>query len=155
MMLRAICASGLLLLASCGSQSLEGSLGESLDLSFNQVEIRRNAQALQISYLRSDGKEVVARMTVVTEGLDLKSKVSLAGRYAAGHPRTVVTRAVDGEPLVVLPAVENGTLELSEDPAPDKVITGNFSLAFATSGGDTGGGRTLLGTFQGKVLAAQ
>lgn len=137
-----------------GGSTLDGSIGEAFDLSFSTVEIRRSATAFQVTYLQSEGREVIARVTVATEGIDLAKPVELGGEYAPGHPRTTVSRAVDGEPLLVLPPVEAGTLELDGKAEAGQVVSGSFSVAFA-EGGDIGAGRTLSGSFEGEVLEAR
>ena len=148
-------ALALLLVASsgCSNRSLDGSLSDAFDLSFSSLDLRRSSTAFQVSYLRSEGREVVARITVVTEGLDMSSSFQLGGEYAAGHPRASVTRAMDREPLLVLPPVASGEMDAGEDPKPGKSISGDFSLVFG-DGGDVGAGRTLYGNFEGTVLAA-
>jgi len=106
------------------------------------MRLLRSPGAFQISYLRSEGREVVARITIATEGLELGegSSIDLGGEYAPGHPRCTVSRAIDGEPLRVLPRVASGTLELDDVPEVGAEISGNFSLRFG-EGGDVGAGR--------------
>ncbi|MGI5864239.1 MAG: hypothetical protein ACOX6T_19585 [Myxococcales bacterium] len=141
-------------LGCADGNSLDGSIGEAFDLSFSTVEIRRSATAFQVTYLQSEGREVIARITVATAGIDLAKPVELCGEYAPGHPRTTVSRAVDGEPLLVLPPVKAGRLELDRQPEAGQVVSGSFSIAFA-EGGDIGAGRTLSGRFEGEVLPAR
>ena len=92
-MLRGLRLSGLLvawgLLGCGGANSLSGSVEELFSLEVSRVEVLRNDEALQVSYYRNNGLDVdlVARLTVATEGLELKpgSKVSLAGRTDSGE----------------------------------------------------------------------
>ena len=141
-------------LGCSGGNALDGSIGEAFDLSFSTVELRRSPTAFQVTYLQSEGREVVARITVATAGLDLGEPIELGGEYAPGHSRTTVTRAVDGSPVLVLPRVGSGSMELDALPAAGQVVSGDFSLSFA-EGGDIGAGRTLSGSFEGEVLPAR
>ena len=99
---------------------------------------------------------MVARLTVVTTGFDFRSGQSfdLAGEYAPGHPRAVVTHAAGGEPSRALPPVKRGTLTLSEGGSPGVRTRGSFDLAFADEGGDFGNGRTLSGHFDTRAQDA-
>lgn len=142
----------LLALPGCGSDSLDGSLAEAFDLSYSSILIRQSPSAVQVTYLRSHGNEVVMRITVATEGVDLSSGVSinLAGEWSAGHPRAAVSRAVDGEPVRQLPPVVKGELRLNDAVVPGKDLSGSFAVSFG-EGGDLGSGRTLNGHFSGTV----
>lgn len=147
----------LTLLAATGclaTPELDGSLGEAVDLSFNTVELKRSPKAIQISYLRSEGREVTARLTVVTDAVSLTPGVeySLAGEYAPGHPRATLVRAVDGEPLRTFPPVARGVLIFDAAPDPGAEITGEFSLSLQ-EGEAFGAGRSLRGTFKATVVA--
>lgn len=145
-------ALALLVASSCGGSGLDGSLSEAFDLSYSSVVIRRSPTALQVSYLRSSGNEVVIRLTVDLEGIDLRktSTIDLAAEYAPGHGRAAVSRAVEGEPVRQLPSVATGTLNLNSVPDPGSACSGDFSLAFG-KGGDLGAGRTLEGKFSAVV----
>jgi hypothetical protein len=142
----------LLGLPGCGGNSLGGSISDAFDLNFSDIVIRRSTKAVQITYLRSEGNEVVMRITVDLEDVDVTKggSVDLAEEYAPGHPRAAVSRAMNGEPVLQLPPVVQGTLTLSDDPAPGNSITGEFSARFG-EGGDLGSGRTLNGKFSGVV----
>ncbi len=145
----------LLALSGClATPELDGSLGEAVDLAFNTVELKRSPRAIQVSYLRSEGREVTARLTVVTEGLELTpgAELSLEGEYAPGHPRATLVRAVDGEPLRTFPPVARGVLIFDAAPDGGAEVTGEFSLALQ-EGEVFGAGRTLRGTFIGVVAA--
>lgn len=145
-----------LLLAGCGGNKLEGSLAEAFDLGFSDILIRRTEDAVQITYLRSAGNEVVMRVTVVLEGFDVSGggSINLASEYAPGHPRAAVSRAVDGEPVRSLPPVVQGNLTLGGSCQAGEGCDGTFSLRFG-EGGDLGSGRTLVGSFSGTVQGAQ
>jgi hypothetical protein len=152
---RLVALAVLLAAAGCGGgNSLDGSLSEAIDLSFSTVEVKRSPTALQVTYLQSEGREVVARITVATAGLDLRDDLSLDGEYAPGHPRATVTRAVDGEPLLNLPRIQHGTMSLDDEPVVGEPLRGEFSLSFA-EGGDLGAGRTLSGSFEAGLVEAR
>lgn len=145
-----LAASLLLGLAACNDPALDGSISEAFDLSFSSMRIVQSENALQIDYLRSEGHELVIRLVVVTEGLDLTQEVELGGEYKAGHARATVSRAVDGEPVRVLPPVAKGVFELDGAPQIGKQLGGSFNLSFG-QGGDVGSGRTLSGRFSATV----
>ncbi len=144
------------LATACGTapNSLSGSISQAFDLYFSTVEVLRNANAFQVSYLRSDGNETVMQVTVDTDGITLAGgrAIDLSGDYAPGHPRTTVVRAVSGEPLRVLPDVQNGSMTLSNSGTPGTDTSGSFGITFS-AGSELGGGYTLNGTFSGPVVA--
>jgi hypothetical protein len=141
-----------LLIASCSSNSLDGSLSEAFDLSFSSVLIRRSPEAVQVTYYQSAGNEIVIRMTVNIKGIDVShgAKIDLSQESSPGHPRAAVSRAMNDEPVRQLPPVARGQLSLGGDPTPGKNCSGDFSVSFGT-GGDLGSGRTLEGQFSTKV----
>jgi hypothetical protein len=161
----------LLMLGGCApDNNLSGSMGELFPLDVSNVQVYRNAYAVQVSYYANRGLflDVVIRMTVATAGIDVKdgAKINLAGEYDTGHQRTEVAHAPGGEPVRILPNVKRGDLKLDQIgigpvcdydaglpdggipcTAPD-TSRGNFSILFADDGsGDIGSGRTLVGTF--------
>ena len=127
-------------------------VSEAFDLSFSDTIIRRSSKAVQVTYLRSEGNEVVMRVTVDIEDLDIShgGTFNLAEEYSPGHPRAAVSRAVDGEPVRQLPEVVQGEMTLSGSPDPGNNISGEFSVRFG-EGGDLGSGRTLNGRFTATV----
>ncbi|XXF79380.1 hypothetical protein P2318_06405 [Myxococcaceae bacterium GXIMD 01537] len=142
-------------LLGCGqANSLSGSASELFTLEVSRVEVRRNNQAFQVSYYRNDGPAVdlVARLTVDTEGLELKpgQKVDLAGDTPSGHARATVVHLAAGEPARVFARVDKGDLVLDSGGAPGEETSGDFSLSFQ-KGPDYGAGRTLVGTFSVKA----
>ncbi|MCP3105050.1 hypothetical protein LZ198_39910 [Myxococcus sp. K15C18031901] len=130
--------------------SLSGSASELFPLDVSKVEILRNAEAFQVSYYRNNDLDVdlVARITVSTEGLDLRpgSKVNLAGNTPSGLARTTVVHLNAGEPARVFAPVSKGSLELDEGGNPGEDTRGEFGMSFQKGEG-YGAGRTLDGTF--------
>ena len=144
------------LLAStgCGVNVLDGSLSEAYDLAFSDVKVQRGQQAMAVTYLAASGNETVAKLTVDLSGVALSGggSINLAEDYAPGHPRATVTRAMQNEPVLVLPQIDQGQLSLSAPPDPGNTISGSFHILFG-QGGDLGAGRTLDGKFTALVEA--
>lgn len=147
------------LLAACGpNTSLSGSVSELFSIDVSHVEIAQNGEALQVTYLANHGVslDVVVRLGLALKDVVLKpgAKVSLAGEYEPGHPRTTVSHQPGGEPLRLFPPVKRGDLHISSGGAVGQTISGDFSLVFDIDGGDLGQGRTLSGTFTGEATDA-
>lgn len=138
------------LLGCGGTNSLSGSVSELFPTDVSRVEVRRNAQAFQVSYYRNDGPDVdlVVRLTVDTEGLELKpgQKVDLAGTTPSGHARATVVHLAANEPARVFAPVEKGDLVLESGGQPGEETSGDFSMSFQRGSG-YGAGRTLKGNF--------
>jgi len=140
------------LVTGCGPANLlGGSTSEVIALDVSRVEIRRNGEALQISYYRNRGVflDMVIQVAVALKDVDVQPGVTidLAGEYEPGHPRTTVIHAPGGEPVRVFPRVHRGDMHISSGGNPDEVTKGNFSMLFENEGGDLGFGRTLTGDF--------
>lgn len=166
----------LALLAGCGADNiLSGSLGEVFPLDASRVELARNPEAFQITYLRNRGVflDVVVRISVsmvsgTSEDGGLTSyeptagaRLPLEGEYQPGSPRAAVTHAPGGEPVRTLPRVQKGDITITErtltnlpDGGVKERLRGNFSMLFEQEGGDVGFGRTLSGNFLGDVTDA-
>jgi len=142
----------------CGeSNSLSGSVEELFSLEVSRVEVLRNTEALQVSYYRNNGLDVdlVARVTLATEGLDLQpgSKVDLAGNTPSGVVRTTVVHLAAGEPARIFALVDKGDLELDEGGGIDQPTRGDFSMSFQRGDG-YGAGRSMEGRFSSVALDA-
>jgi hypothetical protein len=151
------------LLVSCGvDNGLGGSMGEVFPLDISKVDIHKNEEALQITYLRNRGVflDVVVRVSVSldTDGVSddggvahlvLKpgTRIPLSGMAPTGVLRTAVTNAPGGEPVRNMPHVLRGDLVISQGGDIGQFTKGNFSMLFEQTGGDVGFGRTLTGTF--------
>jgi hypothetical protein len=156
--------------AACGlDNSLGGSLGEVFPLDISKVEVAKNDEAMQVTYLRNRGTflDVVVRVSVslASDGvaadggvapLELKpgTRISLEADAPTGVWRTAVTHAPGGEPVRSLPRVKKGDLVITRGGGVGEVTGGNFSMLFEQEGGDVGFGRTLTGTFSGMTLDA-
>ena len=148
---------GWMLLGCGGANSLSGSVEELFSLEVSRVEVLRNAEALQVSYYRNNGLDVdlVARLSVATQGLELKpgAKLSLAGTTDSGVARATVVHLAAGEPARVFAPVNKGDLQLDEGGDIDQPTRGNFSLSFQ-QGTDFGAGRSLEGRFTATAMDA-
>ncbi|MBJ6761092.1 hypothetical protein JGU66_09985 [Myxococcaceae bacterium JPH2] len=151
------CAAGIL---ACGrgDNSLSGSVSELFPTGdVSRVEVRRNAEAFQVSYFRNNGMDVdlVARLTVDTEGLDLKpgAKLPLGGTTPSGKDRASVVHVAAGEPARMFGPVERGDLVLDKGGNPGEATSGDFSLSFR-KGDAYGAGRSMEGTFSATALDA-
>ncbi len=173
---RRLSAALVVALSACGADNvLSGSLSEVFPIDASRVDLARNAEAFQITYLRNRGvfQDVVVRLSVsmvsgVSEDGGVLSfepkagaRLALEGEYQPGSPRTAVTHAPGGEPVRSLPRVRKGDLTITEQtltPLPDggvkERLRGNFSMLFEQEGGDLGFGRTLGGNFLGDVSDA-
>lgn len=158
-------------LASCGPENgLGGSLGAVFPLDISKVEIARNQEAMQITYYLNRGVflDVVARVSVSLDGVDLKPGVTipLGGMTGDGGvledggvppglmQRCVVTHAPGGEPVRVMPRVKRGDMVIRSGGEPGQLTKGDFSMLFESEGGDLGQGRTLYGGFLAEVTDA-
>jgi hypothetical protein len=147
------------LFCSCAPDNgLTGSLSEVFPIDISSIEIRKNNEAIQLTYLKNRGifLDVVARVSISLPAAELKVNESIAldGDYSPTHPRCVVTHAPGGEPVRYLPPVERGDLVILEGGGIGELTRGTFSILFQKQGGDVGFGRTLNGTFYSKALDA-
>lgn len=157
----------------CGEEnSLAGSISEIFPTDISRVEVRRNEEALQLTYLRNRGVflDVVARVSValldtvdggVQVGPDGRLKyldlapgtnLALGGEYLPGQNRTTVAHAPGGEPVRVLPPIKRGDLNIAKGGQIGEVTAGDFSVLFGEEGGDLGNGRTMYGNFSANTF---
>src|SRR5207244_6493091 len=138
--------------------SLGGSMSEVFPLEVSAVEVYKNDEAIQITYLRNRNiyLDIVARVTVAlklpdggtssVDGGSLRplvpgTVIDLAGDYELGHPIATVVHAPGGEPVRLLPPVQKGDFHLSGGGVPGTLTSGAFSMVFKDQGGDIGFGR--------------
>ena len=145
----------LLLLLGCGgTNDLGGSVGDLFPLDVSNVEVRRNDQALQVSYFanRNGNVDLVVRVTVDITGEKVGpgADIPLQGDYTEGHPRTTVVHMAANEPERVFPEVAKGDLHIAHGGGIGQITTGDFSLSFQQ--GDYGGGRDVYGDFSAMTL---
>jgi hypothetical protein len=142
-------------LAGCAEDNtLSGSVSELFPMEVSWVEVRRSAQALQVSYYRNTAVDVdlVVRLTVDTTELDLSpgKRINLAGEVSPGQARTTVVHLAAGEPARVFVSVNSGDLVLEQDGQPGELTRGNFSMSFRAGQG-YGAGRSLAGRFAARA----
>jgi hypothetical protein len=149
----------LLALGACGPDNgLSGSLGAVFPMDISGVDLERNDEALQITYTFNRGVfvDIVARVSVLVRGLDVKPglKIALDGTDDAGVLRCTVDHAPGGEAVRVLPEIKRGDLTITQGGQVGQLTRGSFSMLFEDTGGDIGFGRTLGGTFLGTASDA-
>jgi hypothetical protein len=151
--------------------TLSGSMSDVFPLDSSYVEVYKNDEAIQVTFLlnRDIYLDIVARVTValiipdggtnsVDGGVDLPigpgTTINLAGEYALGHPIATVVHAPGGEPTRSLPPVLHGDFEITGGGQAGEFTSGDFSMVFQDTGGDIGFGRTLVGKFSGTAIDA-
>ncbi len=148
----------LLALGSCGvTNTLEGSLGEVLDLSFVSVEVSITETAVIVGYNRpsggeGEGRDIVLKLVAETPPVDIVGGKALdLTALPDGTPRATVTRSVADDPIRTLAAIKLGTLTFDGKVELDRPVTGSFRVTLG-EGGDAGKGRTAFGTFTVKKV---
>jgi hypothetical protein len=123
-----------------GGNTLEGSISESFDLTFDRTQLRRvNGVTLQLDYLRdiegSDIPDVICKIVVDTP----------EGGFPAGEPVSIIEnngiierRAVGGEDF---PALELANITFDVGGNDPGEAVGSFASTFDN-------GKTLNGTFE-------
>ena len=144
--MRSISLLVLVFAVGCGqaSNDLWGSIDESFPLAFDRVEIRKQALALIIEYIKElhGGIDKVCKIVVNTGDADIESGTELEDEYFADDTVTVERIAATGGDF---PAVKNGVIEFEKyEFEEDGKIDGNFTVQFDN-------GRNLLGNFDGRV----
>jgi len=155
----ALGALGALLLALAASgcavtNTLEGSLGEVLDLTFVGVEVAITDTAIIVGYNRPnlDARDIVFKLVSETAPKDLVAGQPLdLGPAPNGTPRATVTRSVGDDPIRTLAAIKTGTLSFDGPLELGRGVTGSFRVTLG-EGGDAGKGRTAFGTFTVKQV---
>ncbi|HMK73064.1 MAG TPA: hypothetical protein VK454_06975 [Myxococcaceae bacterium] len=170
----ALPVAGMLVLAACGSNEIQGSLSTILDLHYDSVEVAYTGGVsdggvmenglLSVRFLQASGQASNA-VLVVTEdltGLTVKpgGQVDLAQVPPSGvGERGVVTRDVFNDPRKDFcqdadppGPLQRGYLQLNGTPVPGsgQKISGFFTVTF-NLGVDFGCGRTAFTGFNAKV----
>lgn len=145
----ALCAAAL---AGCrkGDDTLEGSLGEVIDLSFDDVEVSITEWNVIIGYHRphGEGRDIVFKLVAnkrpdeVVRGEEIDLAPLPDGTAVAS-----CTRSVADDPIRTFAAIKTGMLKLDRVPEIDGVVGGSFRVTLA-EGGDAGKGRTAFGSFR-------
>jgi hypothetical protein len=143
-------AAGALAPGCRASNTLEGSLGEIVDLTFTDTEVAVTGSEVILSYYRPNGaaRDVVFKLVVNIAPKDVPPgrELDLAPR-PDGTANATCTRAVAGDPIHLYAAVRIGSLEMDQVPVVDGEASGSFRVTLGV-GGDAGRGRTAFGNFQ-------
>ncbi len=148
-----------LLLAACGSSNtLAGSIATYKDLSFQSLQVTATAESLIISYLRTSGSQLPAKLVVQSTASPNLAKnlgFSLSGEaFSTGVTLTrVMTKTDTTKPDDVFPKLVSGSLVLDNASLTrGKPVSGHFAVTFDKD--DTqaiGNGYELYGTFSGTI----
>jgi hypothetical protein len=148
---------GLLMLVACGpgTPSLDGSLGDVVDLEYERAELTYAEESLVLRFLRprGAGDDTVLKLSVVTTGVTAQPDltIDLGEQLEELGPRGAVTRHVFEDPNEALPPIRRGQLELSEIPGRPGHVRGSFNATF-TQGHAFGAGRSVFGEFEAEVV---
>ena len=161
---------------ACGPKTIEGSLGEVLDLTYQDIKLGFAGPQVAVSWTRPRGSGTDA-VLVVSEKLDGLSvytgdfvnlaqalpdfALADAGVLDAGTgpgadggiplQRGLVTRDVFNDPRHDFPGISDGFMVLYDVPGDaGTTVRGSFSVTFARCV-DFGCGRTVFGDFQATV----
>jgi hypothetical protein len=148
-----------LALCGCAPNSLQGSLGQDMSLSFDSITIQRTADEVSVSYLKgipgATGNDIVFEIIANTDGVSLSKggSINLAQVLSDGTLRGSIARVVHDNPSNTFPPIVRGTLTFGQNPAVGARVSGSFTLLFG-EGGEIGSGTTAFGTFVANVVAA-
>lgn len=148
-------ALALVALTGCGPQRLEGSLTELLKLDYQKVEVSGSGDTLAVRFYtpRGSGEDLVLEVAANTSGIDVGpgTQIDLSEQAPSGQQRGELTRNVLNDPRRTLPAIAIGGLTLDTLPQQTgQTITGKFNVTFVECI-NFGCGRTVFGSFEGKV----
>ncbi|MBI5544004.1 MAG: hypothetical protein HY901_08965 [Deltaproteobacteria bacterium] len=153
---RTLLAAALLALAAtapagCASENaLEGSLGEVLDLGFEDVEVSITETAVIVGYHKphGEGRDIVFKLVSHTVPAEVVPKQVIDLSPAAdGSSRAECTRSAADDPIRTFAAIRTGTLTFDAPLVLDQPVGGEFRVTLG-EGGDAGKGRTAFGTFR-------
>jgi hypothetical protein len=152
---RAALAVAALPLLACSPQVLDGSLGELLNLHYQDVTLHGDRTQFSVEYTRpsEDGTDTVFEVSAVIQGLDFLpgTVVRLEEPSPLGGQRGHVARQVPPEPARAFPVIELGEFELGALPEQSgQTVSGRFSVAF-TNGTAFASGRTVFHSFEALV----
>ncbi len=148
------------LTAGCAAppNSLEGSLGALVNLTFQKEEVQVSSSILLIQYQYTPGGgglEIPFQLEMTPPAgaaLAEGTVLDLTGLKPDGTPIVSCTRAFTNDPRTELPPIKNGKLTLTSNFAIGAVASGTFDILFG-EGGDVGEGTTLNGTFSTVAVA--
>jgi hypothetical protein len=141
-----------LLATACNTgPRVEGSVGELLDLGYEQAEARMSQEELSVRFIATQGtgENTILKVTARLRDLTFVSgtPIDLAATLVDGSQRGTVGRSVLDEPSRTFPAIARGSLLVHGTPTPGARVTGEFNVTFV-NGTDVYSGRTLFGRFE-------
>jgi hypothetical protein len=165
-------AGGLALLAGCPStQYLQGSLGQLMDLSYDEVRVLLAPDDFSLQFVRIHQLTSYGDAGTVSVGtsedypfevdvyrwgrpIAVGSEMDLAEFNDAGVQRAVFTRNVLNDPRKTFPPCVRGGLKFDSLPADGKTVSGEFHVTFE-DGVETASGRAVFGSFTAKTKVTQ
>lgn len=152
---------------------LEGSLGQVMDLGYDEARILLAPEDLSLTFVRirplgggtteDGGVPETEEMTGTSEDYPLKlayrllgeeldgGRLDLAALDPNGAPRGVLSRNVQNDPRNTFPRLTRGTIFFKRPLTPDTVVEGDFHITFE-NGVEAASGRTAFSTsFQARV----
>jgi len=136
-----------------GLRSVEGSLGELVEMGYQTVEVAQSPNVLAVNFVRPQGtgRDTVLQVSARLEGVTLQPGVSVdLSEVVAAAPRGTVARNVFNDPRTRFPDVARGSLTLEALPVRGVRVRGAFSVTFA-NGTSFANGRTAFATFEATV----
>lgn len=145
------------LLSACtGHKTLEGSVTEYLDLTYERAEAQASKSEVTVSFLQpqGEGENTVLKVAARLEGVSLEPRavIDLSQHVGGetGPQRGAISRSVLDEPSRPFPALERGELVFDGYLDSGKTVTGEFHVTFV-NGTDVYSGRTIFGRFEATV----
>lgn len=151
----AVALAALPLLACAPPKILDGSLGELLDLHYQDVTVQSDGTQVSVEYTnpQEGGTNTVFQVSAVIRGIDFQpgTVVRLEEPSPLGGQRGHVSRQVIDEPARAFPLIELGEFELDALPElSGQSVRGRFSVAFM-NGTAFASGRTVFHSFEALV----
>lgn len=158
----------MLSLSTCGpangpKQRLEGSLGQVMDLGYDEVTLGFDGTAATVNFRRKKGMGFDTSLSVTTridqaalpdggmEALRGGQTYNLVDVLSSGLPRGDVSRNVLDDPRTTFPPIRVGEMTFNNIPVSGQDLTagGDFHVTF-TAGVEAASGRTVFGSFNAK-----
>ena len=154
---------------------LEGSVGQVMDLGYDEARIQASANDVALTFVRvlalddttADGgtssmvgniEDITFKMALALRGQPqpVQVRVDLTEEDANMNQRAVFSRNVRNDPRTTFPRIVRGTLYLDRaivDDAgiPAEYVGGDFHVTFE-NGIEAASGRTVFGNFNAKVM---
>jgi hypothetical protein len=159
--------------AKAAKYRLEGSLGQLMNLGYDEARLQLGPDDLSILFVRIHPLDTLGptdsgstnMMVGTSEDYPFKVSVALLGQgpFGAsradltmtdgnGNPVSTFSRDVLNDPNKAFPRASRGTLFLDKVPVVDQTVTGDFNVTFA-EGVEVASGRTVFAkSFSAKVI---